>query len=135
MVANDVDCLRLLAMLIESYCASYRVKLVASKTKLLPMSHPRHAHLVDYAKLTNPVTIDGTSVKFVEEAEHVGVLRSTAGNMPNILQRIASHKNDLSAVCSAGMARGHRGNPAASLRVHQLHATPVLSWNGFSCPK
>ena len=46
--------------------------------------------------------------------------------MPHILQRIASHKNDLSAVCSAGMARGHRGNPAASLRVHQLHATPVL---------
>ena len=24
------------------------------------------------------------------------------------------------------MARGQRGNPAASLRVHQLHATPVL---------
>ena len=126
LVANNVDCLRLLAMLTESYCASYRVKLVATKTKLLPMSHPRHAHLVDYAKLTNPVTIDGTGVKFVEEAEHVGVLRSTAGNMPHILQRIASHKNDLSAVCSAGMARGHRGNPAASLRVHQLHATPVL---------
>ena len=24
------------------------------------------------------------------------------------------------------MAKGHRGSPAASLRVHQLHATPVL---------
>ena len=126
LAANSVDSLRLLAMLTESYCASYRVKLVPSKTKLLPMYHPRHTHLVDYAKLTNPVTIDDTTVKFVEEAEHVGVLRSTAGNMPHILQRIASHKNDLGAVCSAGMARGQRGNPAASLRVHQLHATPVL---------
>ena len=46
--------------------------------------------------------------------------------MPHILQRIASHKKDLRAVCPAGLARGHRGNPAASLRVHQLHAAPVL---------
>ena len=126
LAANSLDNLRLLAQLTESYCASYRVKLVSSKTKLLPMHSPRHAHLVDYAKLANPVTIDGTTVKFVHEAEHVGVIRSTAGNMPHILQRIASHKNDLAAICSAGMARGHRGNPAASLRIHQLHATPVL---------
>ena len=90
------------------------------------MYHPRHTHLVDYAKLTNPVTIDDTSVKFVDEAEHVGVLRSTAGNMPHILQRITSHKNDLGTVCSAGMARGQRRNPAASLRVHQLHASSFL---------
>ena len=55
-----------------------------------------------------------------------GVIRSTAGNMPHILQRIAAHKSDLASICSAGMARGHRGNPAASLRIHQLHATPVL---------
>jgi hypothetical protein len=126
LAANTVDSLRLLAMLTESYCARYRVTLVPSKTKLLPMYHPRHTHLVDYAKLTNPVTIDDTSVKFVDEAEHVGVLRSTAVNMPHILQRITSHKNDLGTVCSAGMARGQRRNPAASLRVHQLHASSFL---------
>ena len=124
--ANTVDELSLLAKLTESYCKNYRVKLVNSKTKLLPLYLPRHEHLVEYAKLTNPVTINGTTVKFVQEAEHVGVLRSTAGNMPHILQRIASHKKDLGAICSSGMARGHRGNPAASLRVHQLHAAPVL---------
>ena len=41
LAANSVDSLRLLAMLTESYCASYRVKLEPSKTKLLPMYHPR----------------------------------------------------------------------------------------------
>ena len=51
---------------------------------------------------------------------------SNLSNMPHILQRIAAHKKALSAICSAGMSQGHRGNPAASLRVHQLHATPVL---------
>ena len=124
--SNNIDCLQLLAMLTESYCARYRVKLVSSKTKLLPVYHKRHKYLVDYAKLTNPVTIDGESVQFVQDVEHVGVLRSSKGNMPHILQRIAAHKKALSAICSAGMSQGHRGNPAASLRVHQLHATPVL---------
>ena len=46
--------------------------------------------------------------------------------MPNVLQRIACHKQALGGVCSAGIARAHRGNPAASLRVNQLYATPVL---------
>ena len=99
LAANSLDNLRLQTQLTESYCASYRVKLVSSKTKLLPMHSPRHAHLVDYAKLANSVTIDGTTVQFVHEAEHVGVIRSTAGNMPHILQRNASHKNDLAAIC------------------------------------
>ena len=126
LAANTVDSLKLLAMLTESYCASYRVKLVSSKTKLLPVYHQKHVQLVDYAKLTNPVTIAGSPVEFVEEAEHVGVIRSTSGNMPHILQRIAAHKKDLAAICSAGMGWGHRGNPAASLSVHQLHASPVL---------
>ena len=46
--------------------------------------------------------------------------------MPNLLHRIAEHKKSLGAVLSAGLARGHRGSPAAALRVHQLHCTPVL---------
>ena len=46
--------------------------------------------------------------------------------MPHIIQRITAHKNDLAAICSAGLGKAHRGNPAASLRVHLLHATPVL---------
>ena len=83
-------------------------------------------YLVKYAKLITTITVGDTPVEFVNEAEHVGVLRSSAGNLPNLLERIASHKKALSAVSSAGLARSHRGNPAASIRVHQLYATPVL---------
>ena len=126
LVANSVFNLMLLAKLTESYCAAYRVALVSSKTKLLPQYLPKHEYLVKYAKLTNPVTISGAPVECVEEAEHVGVLRSTDGNMPHILQRVSSHKKVLATICSAGMGKGHRGNAAASLRVHLLHATPVL---------
>ena len=46
--------------------------------------------------------------------------------MPNILQRITSHKRALGSVSSAGLARGHRANPAASLKAHQLYCTSVL---------
>ena len=126
LAASSLDSLSLLSRLTEQYCGNYRVKLVASKTKLLPMYLPRHSHLVEYAKLVNTITVNDTPVKFVSEAEHVGVLRSSAGNLPNLLERIASHKKALGAVSSAGLARSHRGNPAASLRVHQLYATPVL---------
>ena len=126
LAANDIDSLRLLATLTENYCQRYRVKLVPSKTKLLPIYAPRHRYLVKYAELVNPVTIGGVPVKFVTEAEHVGVIRSTCGNLPNILHRVASHKKALAAVTTAGMARSHRGNPAASLKVHQLYATSVL---------
>ena len=37
LAANSVESLSLLAKLTESYCASHRVKLVPSKTKLLPL--------------------------------------------------------------------------------------------------
>ena len=63
---------------------------------------------------------------FTTEAEHVGVVRNTAGNLPSILRRVAEHKKSLGGVMSVGLARGHRGSPAAALRVHQLHCTPVL---------
>ena len=75
LAANSVESLSLLAKLTESYCASHRVKLVPSKTKLLPLYLPRHECLVEYARLVNPVTIDSAPVQFVKEAEHVGVVR------------------------------------------------------------
>ena len=53
-------------------------------------------------------------------------MRNTSGNLPNITNRITAHKKALRAVLPAGMARSHRGNPAASLRVHQQYGTAVL---------
>ena len=37
------------------------------------------------------------SPDFVDEAEHVGFLRSTAGNLPHILNRLSAHKKSLAA--------------------------------------
>ena len=124
--ANTIDDLRLLATITEKYCKKYRVTLVPSKTKLLVYSNDDHKLQVDLAKLTNPITIDDVPVKFCDEAEHVGILRNISGNLPNLLNRIIAHKKSLGALLSAGLARSHRGNPAASLRVHQLYETPVL---------
>ena len=36
------------------------------------------------------------------------------------------HKKAIGAILHVGIARGHRGNPVASLYIHQLYGTPVL---------
>ena len=69
---NNIDSMRLLVTLTEQYCHKYRVLLVPSKTKLIGYSTAKQKHLLDHAKLINPVTINGLPVKFVDEAEHVG---------------------------------------------------------------
>ena len=46
--------------------------------------------------------------------------------MPHILDRIAKHKRAIAAVLFTGVAKSHRGNPAASIRIHNLYCTPVL---------
>ena len=124
--ANDVDSLALLVRLTEKYYAKYRVTLVPSKTKLLVYHTENQKHFVHHQRAVSQVTIAGEIVKFVTEAEHVGVIRNTAGNLPNILNRITAHKNAMGSVLSTPMAQCHRGNPAASLRVHQLYGTGVL---------
>ena len=48
------------------------------------------------------------------------------GNLPTILARFTAHKNALGAILHTGMARSHRGNPAASLHVHTVYAAPIL---------
>ena len=132
LVASSLNKLKLLARLTEVYCSNFRVQLVASKTKLLPFFLPRHGFLVEYARLVNTVAVANTVVEFVSEAEHVGVIRSSTGNMPNILHRVSCYKKALLSVSSSGISRTHRGNPAASLRVHQLYAVPVL-FSGLGC--
>ena len=62
----------------------------------------------------------------MSEAEHVGVLRSESGNLPNILQRLSAFKKALGPLVACGLARGSRSNPAASLRILSIYATPVL---------
>ena len=126
LMSNDINNLNLLVRLTEVYCDKFQVKLEPKKTKLLVYNDRNNELLVKLATSSNPITINDVPVSFSNEAEQVGVVRNTSGNMPNIVQRVAKHKKALGSILSAGLARGHRGSPAAALRVHQLFCTPVL---------
>ena len=102
------------------------MKLCAEKTKLQVFSTRQTDDIAEYHTKTFSMKIEGEDIKFVDSAEHVGIVRSTAGNLPTILARFTAHKKALGAVLHTGVARGHRGNPAASLRVVRTYGTPVL---------
>ena len=72
------------------------------------------------------ISISGTPIAFSNSAEHVGIVRSIEGNLPNILERLSAHKRAVFSVLSAGLGRGQSGNPAASLRVERLYGIPVM---------
>ena len=122
LLSNDIQKLKHILQLCTSYCQKYHVQLSTSKTKLMMISPNKDCVFVPY----NPLTINGESIKFVTEAEHVGVVRSTSGNMPNIINRIAAFKKAMGAIVSCGLAKGRRSNPAVSLRILTIYGTPVL---------
>ena len=126
LVSNCPQSLRYLLKLTMDYCSQYCVDLVPEKTKLqlfLPKTHiPFETHL----KSSSPVSMNNQKIEFVTHTEHVGIVRSTNGNLPNILDRISAHKKSIGAVLSAGLGRGHRSNPTAGLHVNKLYGTPVL---------
>ena len=123
LISNDIYKLLLLLRLSQAFCERHHVKLCAEKTKLQVFATKKMRLVANYAKETNPINIDGEKINF---AEHVGMLRSSSGNSPTILARLTAHRNALRAVLHTGMARGHRGNPAASLHVDQVYGIPVL---------
>ena len=96
------------------------------KTILQAMSGKTQAPELKYLKEFSPIVLNGAKLEFKENAEHVGIIRSSAGNLPNILNRISSHKKALAAVLHSGAARHHRANPAAGLRLEQVCGLPVL---------
>ena len=126
LLANDIHSLNNLLLLTLEYCQRYNVTLVPEKTKLLAFCPPGQEHVVEYAKIISPVNINANYIPFSESAEHVGIIRSIHGNGPSILARISAHKKAVFSLLPSGLARGHRGNPAASVRVERLYGIPVL---------
>ena len=129
-MSNDLDNLLLLIKLTEIYCKRFRVKLEPKKTKLLCYSNKNCDFLARHAMSTTRITINDVPVIPTNEAEHVGVVRNTAGNMPNIVHRITKHKKSLGSILSAGLARGHRGSPAAALPL--LNLLMYIIWSFLS---
>ena len=126
LMAHDLTKVGGLLRLTEEFCQKYHVELVPDKTKLLVYAPPNHQMDIYLQKLCNPLKIAGHEVDFSPSAEHVGILRSPEGNMPNILSRLSSHTRAIMSVLPTGMAFSHRGNPAAGLRLEKLYGTPVL---------
>ena len=126
LLSNSLHSLQNLSQLSQHFCSEKHIELCVEKTKLQAFTTTNMAHNIAYFKLTSPVSIGGNKIEFVDSAEHVGVIRSVTGNLPNIMNRFIAHKRALGAVLHTGAARNHRGNPAASLRVEKLHGEPVL---------
>ena len=122
LVSDSIAKLNHILQLCLKYCEKYCVELSPSKTKLMVIPPGKKPLVIPY----NPIKIGDKQITFVEEAEHVGVLRSVHGNMPNIVHRIAAFKKSLGALVSCGLARGRRTNPAASIRILSTYCTPVL---------
>ena len=123
LLSNDIFKLQLILQLVLNFCKKFDIKLNPTKTKLLVVPPARNPK---FFVPHNPVNIDGTPVEIVDQTEHVGVLRSSSGNLPNILQRITSFKNAIRPLLSCGLARGSRSNPVASIKILSIYATPVL---------
>ena len=127
LLSNDVHRLQCILYLAMEYAQNNHVEMVPEKTKLLCYTPKGHEASANYWKAVCPISMDGHSISFSEEAEHVGILRSSQpGNMPNVLAREAAHSRAIFGVLSNGLAKNHSGNPAASLRVEKLYGMPVL---------
>ena len=125
LVTRDFNKLENLLYLTLSYCAKYNVDLVPDKTKL-QVFIPKTASVLQNYFTSRGLSIASEKINFVDEAEHVGIIRSVHGNLPHLLNRVTAFKNAMASLLPSGMARHHRGNPVASMRVLQLHGTPKL---------
>ena len=122
LVSNSLGNIQNLLTLAVDFCDKNHVTLCSDKTKLQVMTPP---------SLTNtyPETIvylKGSLVDVSDEVEHLGIVRSVHGNKQNLLNRFTNHKKALGGVLHTGMARHHRGNPAASIRTEKIFGSPVL---------
>ena len=109
LVFNNLHSLQNLLQRSLFYCSKYNVELCPTKTKLQVLNTTKMRAEVSFLKEFSPVILNGMKLKFEDNADHVGIVRSVIGNRPNILMRITAHKNAAAAVLHAGAARHHRG--------------------------
>ena len=123
LLSNDIHALAFLLQLTLNFCKKHNVELSVEKLKLqaYEVSSKSPARV-----FFNPMQINGKTIPFSNEAEHVGILRSIFGNSPSILSRLSAHRAALASVLHTGMAKGHRAGPASSIRINQMYGIPVL---------
>ena len=126
LLSHDVFALFNLLDLTIDYCSEHHVVLAPEKTKLMVFHSSDMNHLVEYQKAISPISINNMKINFTDSAEHVGITRSIIGNLPHIQSRIGPHMKKLFRMLPTGLARNRRLNPAASLRIESVYASPVL---------
>ena len=124
LAANKLSNLSNILFLVQNYCRKYGVTLSHDKTKLMVIASNNKAGLNTEAY--NPINIDDHTIEFSDQAEHVGVIRSTEGNMPHILNRICAHRKAIHGIGAAGVAKNTRVNPLVGLKLQQVYGCPVL---------
>ena len=102
------------------YCDKYQVKLVGSKTKLIVYTTKSTDIQSKVELATTIINVGGQDISPSHEATHVGVVRCAEGNGPNIAARLSAHRRAVYAVLHAGLGKGHRANPAASIRIETV---------------
>ena len=127
LVSNCIFKLQGLLHLAMEYASAYHVTMVPEKTKLLCYTPKGQQAATAYWQTISPISMSDNHISFSRQADHVGILRCIdPGTMAAVLARVTAHTRALHAVLPAGLARGHRGNPAASLKIEQLYGLPVL---------
>merc|ERR1719318_576744 len=121
LLSSDLRRLKALLHLTKLYCDQYQVKLVGSKTKLLVFTSKATDLQARVELAVTTIDIDGHTIAPSQQAPHVGVIRCPDGNSPNIATRLAAHRGAVYSVLHAGLARSHRANPAAALRVESVY--------------
>ena len=120
LVSNSIHDLKNLLFLTTEYCRKYKVDLVPDKTKLVVFTKDENDHQVRYSKLISSISLHGEQIPFSQEAEHLGIIRSSSGNLPNLVERFSAHRKKLFSVLPAGLALHHNANPVAALKVEQI---------------
>ena len=118
LLSNDIYNLFNILFLTLSFCKKFNVELCPDKTKLLMISRESDKQFIPF----NPISINGKDIPFSKQAEHVGVIRSCEGNMPNLVHRFSAHRKALRANLPCGTPRSHRGNDAACVKIVKLYA-------------
>ena len=126
LLSDDIHALQGLLDLSLYFCRKQHISLSSAKTKLQVFSSKRLEDMSYFSQVISQVKINGAPIEFSEEAEHVGIIRSVHGNLTHLQSRFEAHRNQLYAILPAGLAKAHRGNPAAALQAHQIYCLPVL---------
>ena len=126
LLSNSILGIKSLLTLAEKTSNDLCLTLVPEKTNLIvfaPKFDTSYKRFVE----NQPLCLNGKSIPLSDQAEYVGLLRSSdCKNSLTLTARIAAHQRALYPILACGAARRHRGNPASSLRAEILYAGPCL---------